>query len=81
MALSLERHAEPRDLVRAAGLEAHELDARAELPELDGERGRPVLAAKGLVQLGMAAVDADPVAGNVRRGEEGKPHDVVPVHV
>ena len=53
----------------------------AERGELDREAGRGVLSAQRLLELGVAAVDPDPVARREGRHEERKAHDVIPVHV
>jgi hypothetical protein len=81
VALELGPHAQAGDLVLALGLEPHELDRGRQAREIDRERRRGVLAAEGFLEVGVAAVDPDVVAGRVNRHEERKAHDVIPVGV
>src|SRR6266446_2987420 len=71
----------PGDLVVDAGLQLDKLDRRTEELERHGKVGHRLLAQEALAQILVAAVDADPVARNVRRREEREPHDVVPVQM
>src|SRR5437879_3782083 len=81
VALELGPHAQPGDLVVAIGLEPHEFDRGRQSREINREEWRRVLAAKGFLQLGVAAVNPDVIAGRVDRHEERKAHDVIQVRM
>jgi hypothetical protein len=62
-------------------MKVNEFDVGAERGEIHRERRGGLLAAERLFQFPVTAVDPYAVARDVRRREEGEPHDVVPVHV
>src|SRR5437899_1104702 len=81
VALELGPHPKPGDLVVAIRLEPHEFDRGRQSREINREERRRVLAAKGFLQLGVAAVNPDVIAGRVDRHEERKAHDVIQVRM
>src|SRR5258706_5488220 len=79
MALKLGGHAPPRDLVAPPRLERDEFYRGAEAIKRHRETGRVLLAAKGFFEIGVAAVNSNPVSRYVGGSEKWKAHDVVPV--
>src|SRR6267142_1303716 len=79
MVLQSGGHAPAGDIVAATRLKRDEFDRCREAVEGHGKTGRSLLPAKGLLDIGMAAVDADLVSLDVRRPEKWKPHDVIPM--
>src|SRR5262249_42829523 len=69
------------DVVAPAWLKGDELYRRRQLVERHREAGRILLAPGRFLDVLVAAVDPDRVSGNIGRAEEGKTHDMVPVHV
>ena len=63
------------------GCQPREFDVRGEDREIHRERRRSLLSPECLFEYLVPAVDANAVTWNVGWGEEGKPHDVVPMHV
>ena len=79
--LEHEANRQSRDLVFASGLQANEFDVRAQRGKIHGERRCAVLSPQSLLESGVPAIDAEPVAFEIGGGEKRKPHDVVPMHV
>src|SRR5882762_3209782 len=79
MALKLRGHAPSGDVIAPAGLECDEFYRRPEAIKRHGETGRVLLATKGFFEIGVTAVNPNPVSGDVGRSKKRKPHDVVPV--
>src|SRR6266513_387508 len=79
MALKLRGHAPSCDLIASARLECDEFYRGPEAIKRHRETGRVLLAAKGFLEIGVAAVNSNPVSRDVGRSKERKPHDVVPV--
>src|SRR6266850_8034552 len=79
MALELCGYAPPCDLVAPPRLECDEFYRGPEAIKRHRETGRVLLAAKGFFEIGVAAVNSNPVSRNVGRSEKWKAHDVVPV--
>src|SRR5437899_480845 len=81
MVLQSGGHAPAGDIVAATRLKGHEFDRCREAVEGHGKAGRVLLPSKSLLDIGVATVDADLVPLDVRRPEEGKSHDVIPVNM
>ena len=62
-------------------LQPDEFDVGAERREVHRKRGRGLLPPQRRFEHGVAAVDANAVAGHVGGREERQAHDVVPVHM
>lgn len=69
------------DEVCLAGGHQVELDVGAGLGVIHRKIGGPHLAAERFFQPAVAAVNDDPVAGNVDRREKGDAHQVIPVQM
>src|SRR6266480_7110075 len=81
MALKLRGHAPSSDLIASARLECDEFYRGPEAIKRHRETGRVLLATKRFFEIGVTAVNQNPVPRDVGGGEKGEAHDVVPVKV
>ena len=81
MVLANGLHRQAVDFVGASRLQLDEFDSRAELAEVDRETRIGLLTNENVAHPLVTAVDANHVAGDVRRREKREPHDVIPMRM
>ena len=81
MPLAQRRHRHVRDVVTHARHQVDELEGGTKRREADRKRRGVHLSAQRGLELRVAAVDTEAIAGDVRGDEERQPHDVIPMQM